>query len=238
MVRPGQPFTLTLSLRDRNKGDTHSATVDWGDGSGPQAAAISERRGRGELSAAHAYTGAGEYTIVVRVTDSSGKTTVQARRLSIFQPCVQGIAGEGSLAAAAGRAAQATLVFRLAAPLASACGQTRPFTFVLQGRVGFKGERLERVSRSGNTVRLEGSGKLDGKPGYRFSIEARDGQHGGALETDRLAVRIDRADGAPGANAESKRPAVLKVGVADSRREAVQTSREGILPPGALRLVE
>lgn len=235
---PAQPFALTLSFRDRNKRDTHSATVDWGDGSGPQAAGVSERNGRGELSAAHTYARAGDYNIVVRVTDSTGRATVQARRLNIFPPCVPGIVGEGSLPAAVGRAAQATLVFRLAAPLVSACGKPRPFTFVMQGRVAFKGERLERVSRNGNTVRLEGSGKLDGQPGYRFSIEARDGQHGGALETDRLTVRIAHADPAGGASAGSTRPAVLNYGVADSKLEAERASREGILPPAALRLVD
>jgi len=105
---------------------------------------------------------------------------------------------------------------------------------VLQGRVAFKGERLERVSRNGNTVHLEGSGTLDGQPGYRFTIDARDGQHGGACETDRLTVRIEHSD-PPGAGI---RPAVLNYGVASSRLEPARASREGILPPGALRLVE
>lgn len=237
VAHPAQPVALTLSFRDRNERDTHSATVDWGDGNGPQAADVSEREGRGELSVAHTYASAGDYNIVVRVTDSTGRTTLQARRLNIFQACVQGIVGEGSLPAV-GRAAQATLVFRLAAPLVSACGNTRSFTFVMQGRVAFKGEQLERVSRNGNTVRLEGSGKLDGKPGYRFSIEARDGQHGGALETDRLTVRIEHVDPAGAALAGGTRPAVLNYGVADSKSEAERASREGILPPAALRLVE
>jgi probable HAF family extracellular repeat protein len=236
VLRPAQAFALALSFRDRNKRDTHSATVDWGDGSGAQVAGVSERHGSGELSAAHTYASAGDYNIVVRVTDSAGRVTLQARRVNIFQPCVTGIVGEGSLPAAIGRAGQATLVFRLAAPLVSACGHTRPFTFVMQGRFAFQGERLERVSRDGNTVRLEGSGKLDGRPGYRFSIAARDGQHGGALDTDRLTVRIEHGDPAPGAPGASTRPPVLTYGAAASKWD--QASREGILPPAALRLVE
>jgi hypothetical protein len=234
MVRPAEPVALTLSFRDRNKRDVHSATVDWGDGGVPQTAAISERAGSGELGASHAYAGAGDYNIVVRVTDSTGRTTVQARRVNIFQPCVPGIVGEGSLPAVAVRGAQTTLVFRLAAPLVSACGNTRPFTFVLQGRGAFKGERLERVSRDGNTVHLEGSGTLDGKPGYRFSIDARDGQHGGALEPDRLTVRIGHIDPV-GAGAPSP---MLNDGVANDKLEAAQPAPEGMLPPTALRLVE
>lgn len=239
-LRPGQPFAIALSFRDRNKGDTHSATVDWGDGSGPQPAAISERRGSGQLSAAHAYASAADYSIVVRVTDSTGRTTLQAQPVYFtnFPDCMTGIAGQGSLPAATGRAGQATLVFRLAAPLASACGNERQFTFTLQGRIAFKGERLERVSRNGNTVTLEGTGKLGGEPGYRFHIEARDGQHGGAREADRMTVRIAHAEPLRSATASSTQPAVFSYGVADTQQKAAQASREGILAPAALRLFE
>lgn len=238
VIRPAEPVALTLSFRDRNKGDSHRATVDWGDGSGPQPAAISERKGRGELSAVHTYDCAGSYNVVVRVTDSSGRATLQAQPVNIFPPWVQGIVGEGSLPAAGWRPGQATLMFRLAAPLASAPGKNGPFTFVLQGKVAFKGEQLDHVSRNGNTISLEGRGKLDGQPGWRFRIEARDGQHGGALEADRLTVRLERAD--PGATASAARmgPAVLEYGVAEGKSDAGRAAREGILPPTALRLVD
>ncbi|KGF80263.1 hypothetical protein IA69_19930 [Massilia sp. JS1662] len=85
IVRPAEPVALALSFRDRNEDDVHSATVDWGDGGEPQAAAISERAGRGELSAAHTYARAGDYNIVVRVTDSTGRMTVQAHHFRIFR---------------------------------------------------------------------------------------------------------------------------------------------------------
>lgn len=238
VVLPAEPVALRLSFRDRNKRDSHSATVDWGDGSGPQAAAISERNGRGELSSVHTYASAGDYNIVVRITDSTGRATLQTRRVYMPPPWLQGIVGEGSLPAAGWRSGQATLAFRLAAPLASTDGKNQPFTFVLQGRVAFKGEQLERISRNGNTITLEGSGKLNGQPGYRFRVEARDGQRGGALEADRLTVRIESADPGGSAPAARIRPAVLNYGVADSKSEAERAAREGILPPTALRLVE
>lgn len=238
VVRPAEAVSLALSFRDRNKQETHSATVDWGDGSGQQPVGVSESNGNGALSAAHTYASAGYYAIVVRVTDSGGRVTLQSRHVDIFPYCVPGIVGEGSLASNVGRAAQSTLVFRLSAPLVSACGRSTPFNFVMQGRVGFKGERLERVSRSGNTVHLEGTGKLGGQPGYRFSIDATDGQHGGALEADRLTVRIEHADAAGTARTSSPRPPVLSYGVADTRSDAQGAAREGILPPTALRLMD
>jgi len=72
-----RPLPLTLSFRDRNIGDRHKATVDWGDGQGPQPATVRESRGSGEVSAQHTYTTLGARNIIVRVTDSTGRSTVQ-----------------------------------------------------------------------------------------------------------------------------------------------------------------
>ena len=238
VVHPAEAVSLALSFRDRNKQESHSATVDWGDGSGPQAAGVSESKGQGALSAAHTYANAGFYTIVVRVTDSAGRVTSQARHLDIFPYCVPGIVGGGSLASDVGRTAQPTVIFRLSAPLVSACGRSTPFTFLMQGGVGFQGERLERVSRNGNTVHLEGTGKLGGQPGYRFSIDATDGQHGGALDKDRMSIRIDHADASGAARSVSTRPAVFSYGVASNKADARQASHQGSLPPTALRLID
>ena len=72
-----RPLPLALSFRDRNIGERHTATVDWGDGRGPQPATVREANGSGEVSAVHTVTTAGEYNIFVRVTDSLGKSTLQ-----------------------------------------------------------------------------------------------------------------------------------------------------------------
>ncbi|UUZ48098.1 hypothetical protein LP420_34990 [Massilia sp. B-10] len=114
---------------------------------------------------------------------------MQAQPVNIFPPWVQGIIGEGSLPAAGWRPGQATLMFRLAAPLALTAAKNAPFTFVLQGRVAFKGEQLDHVSRNGNTISLEGRGKLDGKPGWRF-------QDRGEGWSTRRRARSGPADGA------------------------------------------
>lgn len=187
-----QPVTLTLPFSDRNPGDRHSATVDWGDGNGPQPAAVREYRGRGEVRATHTFTAEREYNIVVRVTDSTGRSKVQLATTVIFPSGGPVLLGEGELpSVAAGPTALAAAgpMFRLAAPLATGGGTSAPFSFFLLGRSSFKGEQLERVSLNGNAVRLEGRGRLDGRPGYRFLLDAIPGDHanGGAA---RLAVRI------------------------------------------------
>jgi hypothetical protein len=196
-----RPARLTLSFRDRNPGESHTATVDWGDGRGPQRAVVREYRGRGVLRAENIYTREGDYAIIVRVTDSSGRSTVQYEQHLIRELDAPALVGEGVLAdGVQGGGAASPLMFRLAVPLASRSAATG-FTFRLAGRTSFKGERLEQALVDGDTVRLEGSGELDGRPGYRFVVEARPGD---ALSRPaRLSVRIS----APGAQASAQRAA-------------------------------
>ena len=63
--------------------DTHTATVDWGDGTGPASAAVSESPfgppgsnagASGSVSGSHVYADNGVYTVVVCVADDDGDT--------------------------------------------------------------------------------------------------------------------------------------------------------------------
>ena len=96
-IEPGVAATLTQTFSDRNPRDTHAATVNWGDGSGPQTAIVDETRGRGSISATHTYAASGNFTIVVNVTDSTGKTTSTFRLVTVEPP--RPFAGEGKAAA-------------------------------------------------------------------------------------------------------------------------------------------
>jgi len=79
-----RPVQLTLSFRDRNPGDRHTATIDWGDGRGPQRVPVRAYRGGGEVRAQHSFTREGDYDIIVRVTDSTGRSTIQYAPLGFF----------------------------------------------------------------------------------------------------------------------------------------------------------
>ncbi len=52
--------------------DTHTATVDWGDGSGVESPNIFPAPGSGTLGATHTYQDNGLYTVTVTVTDDDG----------------------------------------------------------------------------------------------------------------------------------------------------------------------
>ena len=82
--RPNEAVQLTLSFRDRNPGDSHTATIDWGDGRGPQTATVVESRGKGEVRGTYTFPAEGGYGIVVRVTDSSRLTTVVRQQVDVF----------------------------------------------------------------------------------------------------------------------------------------------------------
>jgi hypothetical protein len=64
----GQLGTFT----DNGTQDTHTATVDWGDGSGTQAVTVTEASGSGTLSANHTFADNGVYTVRVTVIDDDG----------------------------------------------------------------------------------------------------------------------------------------------------------------------
>lgn len=235
-LRLNAPFRLALSFRDRNPGDTHRATIDWGDGRGPQAASVREYRGKGVVRAAHTYTTEGDYNIVVRVTDSTGKTTMQVEQRLIRELDTPLLLGEGILSedgssAAAGGAVRRPMMFRLSAPLAIDDGAAAPFAFQLSGRTSFTGERLDRATREGNRVRLEGTGRLNGRAGHRFALEAVVGTRPAAM--DRISVRITTAEAPAGAQ-----PLATRSTADAARAESSQASvLSGQVRHGSLRLL-
>ena len=62
------------TFTDRGILDVHTATVDWGDGGGPEPAALAEEVGAGIVTASHTYAADGSYSVEVCVTDDAGDT--------------------------------------------------------------------------------------------------------------------------------------------------------------------
>ncbi|MEX2091159.1 MAG: PKD domain-containing protein, partial [Pirellulales bacterium] len=58
--------------------DTHTATVDWGDGSTIESPTIFAAAGSGALGGTHTYTNDGVYEVIVSVTDDDGGNDTQS----------------------------------------------------------------------------------------------------------------------------------------------------------------
>ena len=67
----GEVLSLQLAtFTDAGISDTHTASVDWGDGSGPEAGVLDQ--GAGTVSGSHVYADDGAFAVTVTVTDSDG----------------------------------------------------------------------------------------------------------------------------------------------------------------------
>ena len=57
--------------------DTHTATIDWGDGTPVEAGTVTEANGSGKVSGSHIYGDNGTFTVKVTVTDDDGGSTTE-----------------------------------------------------------------------------------------------------------------------------------------------------------------
>ncbi|MBI3467294.1 MAG: hypothetical protein HY000_30145, partial [Planctomycetes bacterium] len=79
---PVTPVVLNASFADQGAGDTHSATIDWGDGT-VEPAAVTQDTGAGTVSGSHAYAKAGAYKVTVTVRDNAGGSSSQQGTVDI-----------------------------------------------------------------------------------------------------------------------------------------------------------
>jgi hypothetical protein len=65
----GAPIGILASFTDPGVADTHSAIVNWGDGSAPEVVTVTQGSGSGTVNGTHAYAAGGLYMITLSLTD-------------------------------------------------------------------------------------------------------------------------------------------------------------------------
>ena len=84
----GQSLLFSLPFTDAGTADTHTATIDWGDGT-TSSGTVAGGAGAGMVTGSHLYTATGTYTLSIAVTDDDGATTTQTRSVSIVAANLQ-----------------------------------------------------------------------------------------------------------------------------------------------------
>jgi hypothetical protein len=73
-VMEGQTLTVTIPYTDVGTEDTHTAVINWGDGS-PATTVTGSGTGSGTITGTHVYAAGGVYSITVTLTDDDTGTT-------------------------------------------------------------------------------------------------------------------------------------------------------------------
>jgi len=82
---PGLLASFALAtFTDPGVRDSHTATVDWGDGAAAEEAAVLEDAGAGSISASHAYAAAGTYAVEVCAQDDDGASACTTLEIEVL----------------------------------------------------------------------------------------------------------------------------------------------------------
>src|SRR6267143_550230 len=192
----GSPVLVTANFNDPGTLDTHTGTIDWGDGTSSNAV-VAEVTGSGSASASHAYTAAGVYSVAVTVTDKDGGVGRSSFEFVVVFDVEAGFvtgggwidSPAGAFPAEPGLAGKATFGFvsryRRGATVPSG---NLEFNFHIAD-LQFHSTSHDGLVVSGSKVRFKGSGTIDGAGDLSFLVSAVDGDVGGD-GLDRFRIKL------------------------------------------------
>lgn len=200
LVPVGRPFASSVNTASEDKAASHNVLWNWGDGSGDQQGSVRMREGSGAAIAQHTYTAPGVYTLQAKVADRSGKGATASRTVVAYEaaPGVTAASGwfvspRGAHKAAGSRLDRVEFSFLF--PSGAGSSKAAPRLAFSGTGLQFSSEDIRMVKRSG-TRGFEGSGTLNGRSGYRFSLSTAAGATGA---TGRFGLKIWHTDPASGA---------------------------------------
>jgi hypothetical protein len=174
---------------DSSATESHVAHASVNDDCPQLAPSLREARGSGDITTRHTFCRPGAFTVRFEVKDGAGNATQVQGQVFVNDPSVPTLVGQGALAPA--RSGSASPRFTVWAPLAGG-SRGAAASFEVSGPFQFSADAVEKPDRSKESLLLRGTGRLNGRTGYRFSALAQP-QPGGQ---DRLRLRISHTDAA------------------------------------------
>jgi alpha-tubulin suppressor-like RCC1 family protein len=206
--------TATAAFTDGNPNDTHTATIDWNDGS-TSSGAVTESGGSGSANGSHTYTAPGVFAVVANVSDGDlagtrSSSSDQPAYIVVYDPAGAFVTGGGwfdsptNACAWSGCASGGSSVGKASFGFVSRYqrGATIPtgnteFQFKAGG-LTFRSTNYEWLVVAGARAQYKGQGQIagDGET-YGFLVTAIDGALPGGGGADRFRIKLwNRATGA------------------------------------------
>ena len=194
----GTAFSISSAFTDPGSADTHTAIVDWGDGTTSPATI-----GPGSVTASHTYSAAGIYALAGTVVDDDGGVGSSALATVIVFDAAAGFVGglgyfespAGAYAADALAAGRATFAFAAWYPDGATVPSGKAAVALRAARLTFDSTSYDWLVIEGARADLSGLGRVNGVGGYAFRLSVIDGRE--VSGDDRLRLRIwSRSTGA------------------------------------------
>ena len=186
--------SISASFTDPGVMDTHTVSVDWGDGS-----VASGTVSLGSANGSHVYNQAGVFTVTMTVTDKdNGVSNTQIfQYVVVYNPDGGFVTGGGWINSPAGAYASDPALtgkanfgfvskYKKGATIPT--GQTQ-FQFKA-GNLNFHSSAYDWLVIAGARAQYKGTGTINGSGEYKFILTAIDGQVNGGGGVDKFRIKI------------------------------------------------
>ena len=191
-------FSLLVTYDYADPAATHTAAIDWTDGT-QETPATTQANGSGSFpSDSHSFTAAGLYMVLAIVRDNSNNADTTEIPVAVYDPSVGFATGAGWFLSPPGAyvadpsltdKAHFAFISKIDKKTAGLVNGNANFRFQAAD-LTFDGTSYDWLKVAGPKAMMKGSGTVNDVPGFGFLISAVDGQISGGGGIDKFRIKI------------------------------------------------